>query len=255
MLKYILMHLKSELEYRASFILTSIAQVLGFFTYYFVMYSLFNRFQLVKDFTFYEIVFGFSIVQIGYSITEVFARGFDKFSTLIKNGNFDLLLVRPENIFIQIFGSKIEVARIGKIIYGIIIFIIASIKLNIVFNIQTIFMIAGMIIGCTAIFTSIFILGASLCFITIEGLEVANVFTYGTRDFAQYPIGIYNKFVKMFFTYIIPIGLVNYYPLMVLLGKQVPTYYMYLPYVAILTLVPAVLIFNMGVSKYKSTGS
>ena len=31
-----------------------------------------------------------------------------------------------------------------------------------------------------------------MCFKTIEGLEVLNILIYGTRDFAQYPIGIYN---------------------------------------------------------------
>ena len=71
-----------------------------------------------------------------------------------------------------------------------------------------------MIISSILIFLSIFILAAAYCFITVKGLEVRNVFTDGGKHMAQYPIGIFRKGFIFFFTYIIPFGFVNYYPLL-----------------------------------------
>jgi ABC-2 type transport system permease protein len=69
------------------------------------------------------------------------------------------------------------------------------------------------------IFTGIFILAATMCFWTIQGLEVANIFTDGGREMAQYPLNIYQKWVPVFFTFIIPFGCVNYLPLLYILDK------------------------------------
>ena len=52
---------------------------------------------------------------------------------------------------------------------------------------------------CNSGFTGIFILAATLCFWTIQGLEVANIFTDGGREMAQYPLIIYQKWVTVFF--------------------------------------------------------
>ena len=58
-----------------------------------------------------------------------------------------------------------------------------------------------------------------MSFWTIQGLEVANVFTDGGREMAQYPLNIYQKGVRIFFTFIIPFGCVNYLPLLFILDK------------------------------------
>ena len=51
-LRALSLHLKSELEYRTSFIFSFISQIVIFFSYYFVILSLFSRFNNIKGFTF-----------------------------------------------------------------------------------------------------------------------------------------------------------------------------------------------------------
>ena len=112
----------------------------------------------------------------------------------------------------------------------------------------------GIIISFS-IFFGIFLLAASYCFITVQGLEVRNVFTDGGKHTAQYPIGIFNKYFVKIFTYIIPYALVNYYPLMYFVGKVDKVYYVFLPIIVLLYLIPCFLIFNKGSKNYLSTGS
>ncbi len=253
--KYVGMNIKSQLEYKASFILNFINQFILFFTYYFTVISLFTRFKVLEEYTMYEVLLIFSIFQIAFSINEVFARGIDDFHKLIIKGGLDRLLTRPRPIILQALGFDFALAKLAKLLQAIILFIIAIIKLNIVFTIDKVLCILFMIIGATVLFFSIFLIGAAFTFITIQGLEFINVFTYGGREMSQYPINIYHKFFRIFFTYVLPFGLINYYPLLYIIGKNNNPLFVVLPLIPIIHLIIAIYIFNKALEKYTSTGS
>ena len=174
MLKYISMHIKSQLEYKSSFIFLVIAQLIAFGVYCVVFYSLFDKFGIVKSFNIYQVILCFSVVQFGESFAEGLLRGFDKFSEIIKYGHLDQLLVRPQNIYLQVIGYKVELSKFVKCIISLILLVYAYIKLQIsVVHIGTVIL---MLLGSSIVFGSVLIIGAALCFVTIEGLEVINSF-------------------------------------------------------------------------------
>ena len=72
---------------------------------------------------------------------------------------------------------------------------------------------------------------------------------------AQYPIGIFGKGIRFLLIYIIPLGCINYYPLLYLLGKSNNTLYVFYPLLTIIYLIPCIIIFYKGIKKYTSTGS
>lgn len=249
------LHLKSELEYRTSFIFSFLSQILVFFSYYFVIISLFLRFNNIKGFTMYEVLFCFSIIQFGFAFNEVFARGLDKFDDLIIEGGFDRILLRPKNIIIQILYNESDFVKASRLIQAIIILIISLIKLNIKWNIFKIVCIFLMLLSGILVFFSLFLLAASYCFITVQGLEVRNVFTDGGKHMAQYPIGVFSKGFVYFFTFVIPYAFVNYYPLLYFLGKSDSLLYAVSPLLVLFYLIPSILIFYWGMKRYTSVGS
>lgn len=212
--KYLSLHLKSELEYKSSFIMNFIAQTFVIFCSYFVIINLFNKFGNLKGYTVYEIMIIYGIIQFGFSINEVFNRGFDHFDKLIISGDLDRILTRPRNLYLQIFGWDIDYAKLARVLESFIILLIGIIKVNIIWTPTKILTIILMLMSSIIIFFSIYLIGAAFCFVTIEGLEVKNVFTDGGKDMASYPIDIYKKPFKIFFTIIIPFAFVNYYPLL-----------------------------------------
>ena len=249
------LHLKSLVEYKASFVFGLISQVFVFFSYYFIILALFNKFDNIKGFTLYEVLLTFSIIQFGYSINEIFARGIDQFDDLIIEGSFDQLLVRPQPIIIQVLCSKIAWIRISRTIQSIVVLIISLTNLNIIWNIEKIITLILMLVSSIIIFFALFLLMASYCFVTIKGLEVRNLFTDGGKHMAQYPIGIFKKGFIFIFTYIIPYAFVNYYPLLYFLGKSNNKLYMLSPLIVILYLIIPFYTFKKGIKKYTSTGS
>lgn len=212
--KYLSLHLKSELEYKSSFIMNLIAQTFVIFCSYFVIINLFNKLGNLKGYTVYEIMIIYGIIQFGFSINEVFNRGFDHFDKLIISGDLDRILTRPRNLYLQIFGWDIDYAKLARVLESFIILLIGIIKVNIIWTPTKILTIILMLMSSIIIFFSIYLIGAAFCFVTIEGLEVKNVFTDGGKDMASYPIDIYKKPFKIFFTIIIPFAFVNYYPLL-----------------------------------------
>ncbi len=254
-LKYIAINLKSELEYKTSFLLTFINQSITFFTNYFVILSLFTKFSSLNEYTVYQILLIFSIIQFGYSMNEVFARGIDHFSHLIIKGDLDRLLTRPRSLILQALGCEIDFTKTTKIIQSVILLIYSLIKLHLNLTPLKVFTLFFMLLASSVIFFNIFLMGAAFCFITTQGLEVVNVFTDGGRDMAQYPMNIYNKYFKFFFTFFIPFSLINYYPFQYLIGKSNYSLFAFLPLLVLLYLLPAIYLFNRGLHKYTSTGS
>lgn len=253
--KSLMMHFKISLEYKTSFIIGFISQFLVFFSYYFIIIALFNKFNNIKGFNVYEVLLTFSIIQFGFSFVEVFARGIDRFDELIIDGAFDRLLLRPRNIILQILCSQADLIKLSRLLQAVVIFFIALFHLNIEFNILKLICLVLMIISSIIIFFSIFLIMASYCFFTIQALEIRNLFTDGGKHLAQYPIGIFRKGVMLFFTFIIPYAFVNYYPLLFFLGRSDNLFYCFSPLIVLLYLVPAFLIFSYGMKKYTSVGS
>ena len=106
--KFMKVHFKSELQYKMSFILSFLSQFLVFFSYYFTILCLFDKFSNLKGFTLHEVLLTFAIIQFGFAFCETFFRGIDTFDNLIVDGTFDRLLLRPQNILLQVFVNEVS---------------------------------------------------------------------------------------------------------------------------------------------------
>ena len=161
---------------------------------------------------------------------------------------YTTLLNLLKNIIVRIISTNIIIKSI-KITPSVII------TYFIFFNLYKIITLIFMLLSSILIFLGLFILAAAYCFVTIKGLEVRNVFTDGGKHMAQYPIGIFRKGIVVIFTFIIPYGFVNYYPLLYILGKKSSNLYVISPLITIIYLIPCIIIFYKGVKKYSGVGS
>ena len=254
-IKYLKMHLKSALQYKKSFILSLLSQIFVFFTYYFIIIALFSKFSNIKGFTVYEVLLTFSVIQLGYSLCESFLRGLDQFDDLIINGEYDRILLKPRSELLQVLGYRIEYSRLMKTIQAIIMLVISLINLNVTWNIYKIITLILMVSSSILIFASILLLMSSYCFITVQGLEVRNLFLDGGKELAQYPIGIFKKGFAFIFTFVIPFAFVNYYPLLYILDRTNKGIYIFSPLMVLPFVIISYMSFKLLSKKYISTGS
>lgn len=87
---------------------------------------------------------------------------------------------------------------------------------------------------------------AALCFFTLDGLEFMNVLTDGAREYGKYPIGIYGKRMLQFCTVIVPYALIQYYPLLYLLGRTNSLWNMVMPLFAGIFLIPCYVLWRVA---------
>ena len=252
--KYFMIHLKSIMGYKTSFIFTCIGQFLVSFNVFLGIYFMFQRFSKVEGFTYNEVLLCFGITLMEFSLAEAFARGFDMFASMIKGGEFDRIMVRPRNEIFQVLGSRIEFTRVGRILQAVIMFVWGFSVSDVHWTLPKILTVILMLIGGTVVFSGLFLIYASICFFTIEGLEFMNIFTDGAREYGKYPVCIYGRHILLLCTFVVPYALIQYYPLLYILGRG-KTWYALLPVAACLFILPCLLLWKMGVRHYTSCGS
>lgn len=251
------MHIKSSMEYRANMFMLSFSAALISVGELLAIFIMFNTFESVGYWGFYETALMFGLVTAIYAFTECFARGFDEFANVIKHGDLDRIMVRPVNIITQIFGTKIEFSKILRMLLGVGVIIFSLIKLEIEWTIiKVVVLIMTFSCGCLVIW-GVMLIGAGISVFSVENLEFINIFTNGAKEIAYYPVNIYNKWLSRIFTFIVPVACFNYLPISYLMGYgDLPrVIYALSPLMGIVFVVPCLLFFNWAIKKYQGTGT
>lgn len=248
-------HFMSQLQYKFSFFMTILGQFIVSFTAFIGLSFIFLKFKAVDGFTYQQVLLCYSSVLMSFAIGECLGKGFDKFPDMLSNGNFDRILVRPRSPIYQVLLANMDFSRIGRFVQAIIVLIYALPRSGVSWRWDKVITIICMIVCNSILFINLYFLEASISFFTVESLEVINIFTDGGYEFGKYPFGIYGKYVLRFLTYVIPLALVQYYPLLYLIEKETSIFYMLCPIISLLFIIPCYLIWIYGLQKYKSTGS
>lgn len=254
---YISILIKSQMQYRASTIMVIFAQMFVPLSVFATIFMLFDRFGSLNDYSLYEVALCYAVAHIGFSSAELMFRGFDAFSRQIRTGSFDRLMLRPKKLFFQVLVSAFELSRLGRLSQAVIVLIFVLLNIIIEWTMLKIIVLILMMLSSFIIFSGVFVIASSVCFKTIEGLEFINIFTDGGREISQYPLSIFKKGFRIFFTFIIPFGAFNYIPLNFLLDKAAGNSVLYalMPLISIPFFIICVIVWNMASRRYMSVGS
>ena len=255
--KLISVSIRSQMQYPASFLMLATSHFFGTFVDILGVWILFDRFKMVKGWTLFEVGLIYGTVQMGFALAEAFARSFDLFSQVIKQGDFDRFLLRPMSPLYQIAVREVHIMRIGRFLQGLVIFIWSWIQLPFSLHPLYLLLLFFCILAVASLFYGLFVIQAAISFWTIESLELMNITTYGGLQTGQYPMSLYKKSFRLIFTFLIPIACVAYYPITTLLKHELIPYWLGLivPLAGFVFLFLACQFFHFGVRHYRSTGS
>ena len=224
------------------------------------LWVLFSHFGNIQGWTLPEVALLYGMVNTSFALAEGVARGFDTFGAWVRNGDFDRLLLRPRSTVLQLMGHELHLLRIGRFLQAFAVLFWAQYALEVAWSAATFVLATGAILGGASIFVGVFILQATLAFWTTEGLEIANALTNGGTETAQYPLVIYPGWFRRFFTYVVPLAGITYFPALAILDRPDPlgsTEWMQFlsPLAGPAFLCIALRVWNLGVRHYRSTGS
>src|SRR5207253_41548 len=257
---YVNVSFRSQMQYRASFVLRSLGHFLVTGTEFLGFVALFQRFGQIQGWTLPQMGLFYGMISLAFATTEAVFRGFDIFPNLIKSGDFDRYLLRPRSTALQVLGQDFQLMRVGRFSQALIVLFWSAGRLNVEWSPGNITLLLGGIAGGACLFAGLFVLQATMCFWTTESLEILNCTTYGGVETAQFPVSIYRGWFRAIFTFVIPLATINYFPIHAILnikdalGSTLLLQWLS-PLAGVLFLLVCLQCWRVGVRRYTSTGS
>lgn len=253
--------IRAQMQYRVSFWLMSIGhfvitgvEILG-------VWALFDRFGALAPWTLPQVAFFYGVVNIAFAFSDALSRGFDLFGTLfVRTGDFDRMLLRPRSTVLQLAGHEFTLFRVGRLSQGLIVLAWAIVMLDIDWTLWRCALLVFTLAAIFLFFYALTICQAVIAFWTTETLEIMNTLTYGGIEAARYPFAIYHEYFRRFFTWVVPLACVAYFPVVAILGIEDPlgssrTFQVLAPAAGFGFFGAALLLWRFGVRHYTSTGS
>jgi ABC-2 type transport system permease protein len=258
--RYVGVSVRGQMQYPGSFLLLNVSQFIGTGIEILAIWALFHVFGHIQGWTLGQVAVFYGVSNASFAIADPVTRGFEMFGPeFVRTGAFDRLLLRPRAASLQVLGHELRL-RVGRLAQAGIVFVIGAAAVRLAWTPAHVALLAWTLAGGAALFGGILVLQATLSFWTVDGLEVANILTYGGAQAGQYPMSVYAAWFRDLLIYIVPIGCVAYFPVVALLGVAdplgAPAWLLPLtPAVGFLFLGLSLKVWSLGVAKYASTGS
>src|SRR5918996_1468774 len=251
---------RSQLQYRVSFTLDALASFTNTFVDFLAVLVIFHNVPALDGWTLHEVAFLYGSTCLSFALVDMVIGHLDLFPRMIREGTFDLVLVRPRGSLFQVVSADFSLRKIGRALQGVLVFAFALTGLDIDWDPGRIAMLAVMLVAGGAIFAAVWIAGATIAFWTVDGGEFTNAFTYGGNFLTQYPISIYGEWLRRFLAFVVPMAFVCYFPALYVLDKEDPlgfprAFQFASPLVAVAAAVGAGVVWTLAVRRYRSVGS
>jgi ABC-2 type transport system permease protein len=252
--------IRSQLVYRTSFLLDVIAQGAINLAEFGALALVLQRFEGIGGWRLPEIAFLYGMVSTAFGVMDLVFGGFDPgtFGQQIRRGSLDQMLLRPVNITFQVLTSSFLLRRLGRIAQGVAIFLVSVGQVR--WTAAKIAYLPVVFASMVLFFGALFIIGSTVTFWTVESIEVMNILTYGGSEMMSYPMHIYTRGMRRFFTYVVPAIFLNYYPALYFLDMPdpigLPAWAPFVaPLVGVGAMAAALAFWQYGLRHYQSTGT
>ena len=252
--------LKSQLQYPASFIMQTLAQLVMEGGELLAVILIVDRFDSLNQWMPGDLYFFFGIMSVTFYLTEFLGRGVTgAFPGMVRSGQLDTLLLRPRGVLTQVLCSAIDPRRIACIAVGTAALILGSNMAGVEWTPLKALTLAEAILLGTLLVLGLFLIEAVLCIHSVKSVELTNALTYGGRSACQYPIDIFPRPLRMLFTVVAPFALTLHVPAAYILGKPLYGWPAWTAFVTPLAGAAAFWIlyavFQKAMKFYRSTGS
>lgn len=254
--------MRSQMQYRASFALDTLTSLMGTLVSFLALAAVISRFGGIGGWTLGEVAFLYGLAEMSFGLMDLVWGGYDYdfFSPRIRSGEFDQMLLRPLPLPLQILTSEFALRRLGRVMQGMAVFVVGCRLAGLEWTWAKLAYLPVVMVSAMAFFASLYVVGSTVCFWTVERLEVFNLFTYGGAEMLSYPMHIYNRWLARFFTFVVPAAVQVYYPALYFLDKPdplgMPGFVSFLaPLTGFGCLALSFAFWSFGVRRYQSTGT
>ncbi len=259
-IKSMRMLMKSQLQYPASFLMQTLAQLVMEGGEMLAVILIVDRFDRLNQWMPGDLYFFFGLMSVTFYLTEVFGRGVTgAFPGMVRSGQLDTLLLRPRGVLTQTLCSAIDPRRFACIAVGTAALALGSRLSRISWTPLKGLLLAESVLFGMLLILGLFMIEAVFCIYSVKSVELVNAITYGGRSACQYPIDIYARPLRVLFTVAAPFALVMHVPAAYILDKPLYGWPAWTAFVCPLAgagvFAVMYLVFRRAMRHYRSTGS
>ncbi|MFC8371465.1 MULTISPECIES: ABC transporter permease [unclassified Streptomyces] len=254
------MWVRSGMTYRASFVFTVFGNLLVTGLDFVGILLMFSQVDSLGGWTLPEIALLYALSVTSFGIADLLLGSMDVLGARMRDGSFDILLVRPVPVLAQVGADRFAVRRLGRITQGAVVLGWALVAVDVDWSAVKVLLVPVMVVSGAAIFSAVFVAGAAFQIFAQDAAEVQNAFTYGGTTLLQYPPSVFGKDLVRGVTFMLPLAFVNWVPAAYVLDRPYPIGLpgwaaFASPLVAVGCCALAGLAWRTGLRSYRSTGS
>lgn len=246
---------KSRIMYRTDFIIGLVGTLFYNAAFIASIGIITSRFNSIGGWSMWEMLFLYSLFMLGHSIYGFFFINMTMLNRTVMEGALDKYFLRPFSILVQMNGTQLNYTAFVDVVIGITGVVVAYHKLELNWRLFQYLVLIVFAVSGALIEYSLSLAMNCITFILPNSSSMYSAFYQFILIAQRYPLNIFGNGFQILLTFVFPLGFMNYYPSMLLLGKPGGTIGYFAPVVAAICVFIAHIIFNRSIKSYCSTGN
>ncbi len=208
---YFKYNLQSAMEYRVSFISQAIGMFLNNAFFIFFWWVIFQKVSSIGGYGFKEVMLIWALAGSTFGAVHIFFGNAGQLPSIIMNGELDIYLLQPKNVYISVQCSKMNISAWGDLFFGFVLFFaifgldFLRLLLFMLFTVA-----GGLLMG--AVLSS----AGTLTFFLGNSSAISRMVLEFLLNFSLYPDSIYRREVRLVMYTLLPAGFIIFMPIRLL---------------------------------------
>jgi ABC-2 type transport system permease protein len=204
-------YIKARMQYRVDFWISSVGMLLGNVMGVFSLWVLFKNIPSLQGWKYEELVFLYAFSLLAVTPLQIFFDNIWSLRNHVQQGTFIKYYFKPINMMFYYMAEMVDLKGFAQLVFALVILIVSSVNLGLVWTPLSVLAAIALLVSASFIMTGLLVIAASSAFWITNSFSVLSFFSR-FRDYARYPVTIFNGFFRILFTYVIPIGFVAFFP-------------------------------------------
>ena len=248
-------YIKSQMQYRADFLISSIGMFFSSLATLSIFVVLFQSIPNLAGWSLMEMVFIYAFYMIAISPMQILFDNVWWLRYKVQSGEFVKYYFRPLNMMFYYMSERFDIKGLTQLAVGIILLAYSSVQLGVSWSVGKALMLLAAVFSASLVLIAVAVMAGSSSFWIVNSYPVLAL-AWKVREFAPYPITIFDGIFRFAFTFILPIGFIAFYPAQFFLRPEEVSPLFYLtPVVGISLFALMYWVWKKGVNAYTGTGS
>jgi len=248
-------YIKAQMQYRADFLISSIGMFFSSLATLSIFVVLFQSIPNLAGWSLMEMVFIYAFYMIAISPMQILFDNIWWIRYKVQSGDFLRYYFRPLNMMFYFMSERFDIKGLTQLAAGIILLAYSSVKLGLEWSPWKLAALVIAVFSASLVLISIAVMAGSSAFWLVNSYPVLAL-AWKIREFAPYPMSIFDGIFRFAFTFILPIGFIAFYPAQFFLRPEEITPVIYLtPVIGVALFALTYRVWTLGVNSYTGTGS